>query len=131
MNKDLNSEEQDWKALTQELNQAYGLMPVEKALQRSAEKCSEEELEALLAEKLNILIRDDFQGFIRLLYQIDIDESALKRLLKKSPGEDAGKIIAPLIIQRQLQKIRTRRQYPRGRSGGSKSSEGTPEWKDV
>ena len=40
---------------------------------------------------------------------IDVDEARLKKLLKDNAGEDAGMIIARLIIERQLQKIVTRR----------------------
>ena len=39
------------------------------------------------------------------------NESRLKKLLQDENHEDAGKVIADLIIQRQLEKIKTRQQF--------------------
>ncbi|HWK02307.1 MAG TPA: hypothetical protein VNS58_01665 [Puia sp.] len=94
--------------LMQELNRTYGL--------ELAESPSAEQMELLLADKLNTMIRTDFSALVQLLYRIDINETRLRQLLTpSSPAEgeteDAGKIIARLIIERQRQKIQTRRQY--------------------
>ena len=66
-----------------------------------------------LAEAVNFLILHQFDELIRLLYRIDVHEQKLKQLLKEHPQEDAGKIIASLIIERQLQKIKSRREFGR------------------
>src|SRR5690242_5215970 len=91
------------KELIQELNQirSWDL----------AERLTREEVESVLAEKLNGLIRDDFNGLVQLLYRIDVEEPRLRYLLQQHKGEDAGRIIARLIIDRLLKKIETRRQY--------------------
>jgi hypothetical protein len=103
-----------------------------------AEDLRAAELEILLAEKLNSLIQSDFNALVRLLYRIDINEARLRDLLKENAQEDAGKIIARLIIERQWQKILSRRQYraqedagkrnawPAG-SGKPEGSQGAPE----
>jgi hypothetical protein len=70
-----------------------------------------DELHIRLSEFLNELIQKDFQKLIRLLYRIDISEAKLKQLLQQPPKEDASKIIAQLIIERQLQKIKSRQLY--------------------
>lgn len=70
-----------------------------------------DELHIRLSEYLNQLILTDFQKLILLLYRIDVSESKLKRLLQQPPKEDAAKIIAALIIERQLQKIKSRKLY--------------------
>jgi hypothetical protein len=59
-----------------------------------------------LAYEINQLILINFERLIQLLYRIDVSEVKLKTLLKENPKEDAGKIIATLIIERQLQKIK-------------------------
>jgi hypothetical protein len=41
---------------------------------------------------------------------MDISEQKLKLLLKENEQEDAGHIIASLMIERQLQKIKTRQE---------------------
>lgn len=72
---------------------------------------SAEEIGSQLAGKLNSMIRDDFNGLVQLLYRIDVEEPRLRYLLQQHKGEDAGRIIARLIIDRLLKKIETRRQY--------------------
>lgn len=72
------------------------------------------ELHSELAEYLNSLIKNDFDKLIFYLYRIDVNEQKLKDLLQQNPSEDAGNIIATLIIERQLQKIKTRQQFSRG-----------------
>jgi hypothetical protein len=76
-----------------------------------AEQLTLEQVTQILAEKLNALIRDDFGALVQLLYRIDIEEPRLRYLLQHHKGEDAGKLIAGLIIQRMEQKILTRRQF--------------------
>ena len=75
------------------------------------EKISFEELKEQLSHQINHLIETDFQKLVSLLYRIDISEPRLKHLLKENQGENAGKIIAELIIERQLQKIKSRQQF--------------------
>lgn len=70
-----------------------------------------ENLLAELASYINSLIEKDFQKLVTMLYRIDVSEQKLKALLHQHPQEDAGKIIAGLIIERQLQKIKTRQQF--------------------
>lgn len=74
---------------------------------------SVDELQIQLGAFINQLIQTDFQKLISLLYRIDVSEPKLKQLLHQHPQEDAGKIIAALIIERQVQKIKTRQQFRR------------------
>jgi hypothetical protein len=74
------------------------------------EKLSLDELHIQLAEYINDLIQTNFEKLIALLYRIDVSESKLKQLLQQNSAEDAGKIIATLIIERQTQKIKLRNQ---------------------
>jgi hypothetical protein len=69
----------------------------------------------LLKEKLsyhiNQLIQTDFQKLVSILYRIDVSEAKLKYLLKENADKDASVIIADLIIERQLQKIKSRQEF--------------------
>lgn len=65
----------------------------------------------LIAERINELIQNDFQKLVSVLYRMDISEEKLKSLLKDNQGIDAGHIITDLMIERQLQKIKSRRQF--------------------
>ncbi|MEO5893856.1 MAG: hypothetical protein ABIQ31_26605 [Ferruginibacter sp.] len=70
-----------------------------------------DELQIQLSAHINLFIRHDFQKLITLLYRIDVSEKKLKQLLQQQPQENAGKIIAVLIIDRQLEKFKTRQQF--------------------
>ena len=75
------------------------------------DEISLDELQQQLCVYVNELIQSDFQKLIMLLYRIDVSELKLKQLLQVQPQENAGDIIAALIIERQLQKIKTRQQF--------------------
>jgi hypothetical protein len=70
-----------------------------------------EELRNRLASFISDLINQDFNGLVRLLYRIDVSEKKLKELLKQNEGDETSNLIADLIIQRQLQKIESKRQF--------------------
>lgn len=68
------------------------------------------ELEASIADQIRAWIASDFNKLIEVLYRLDIDEKNLKSLLREHSDEDSGKLIAAMIIDRQLQKLSTRQQ---------------------
>ena len=72
---------------------------------------SNHELIQKLTAFINDLILNDFQRLITILYRVDVDEKKLKRILKENTGTDAGEIIATLIIEREIEKIETRKQF--------------------
>ncbi|MBK8522102.1 MAG: hypothetical protein IPL54_14950 [Chitinophagaceae bacterium] len=76
-----------------------------------AEKRTYSQIHTELAAYINNLIKNDFDKLVAYLYRIDVNEEKLKTLLQKNPDEDAGNIIAALIIERQQQKIKWRKQF--------------------
>ncbi len=74
---------------------------------------SMEEMRQRLAAEINELILHDFQKLVGILYRVDVNERKLKYLLQENVGEDAAVIIADLIIERQLQKLKSRQEYRR------------------
>jgi hypothetical protein len=64
-----------------------------------------------LENYINELILSDFDKLLQLLYRVDVSEAKLRRILKENPGENAAKIIAELIIERQIQKKKSRQAY--------------------
>lgn len=73
---------------------------------------SYDELKGKLASYLNNLVVNDFNKLISILYRIDIaQEKAMAALAENSQKESAGETLARLIIERQLEKVITRRQY--------------------
>jgi hypothetical protein len=72
---------------------------------------SQEDIFTPLSEYINHLINNDFQKLLYHLYRIDISEQKLQKLLADNPDKNAGDIIAHLIIERQLQKLESRKRY--------------------
>ncbi len=76
-----------------------------------AEDISPLALQEKLSAFINDLILNNFERLIAILYKADVDEIKLKRILKENAGKDAAEIIASLIIERELQKIETRKKF--------------------
>jgi hypothetical protein len=66
------------------------------------------------ADKINELINTDFPKLISILYRMDVSEHKLKSLLKENPNMDAGLLITELMIERQTEKIRSRKEHKPG-----------------
>lgn len=88
------------------------------------EKLAMDELEQQLTDHINHLINTDFQKLIYYLYRIDVNESKMKQLLEQQGGENAAQLIARLIIDRQLQKIKSRAEHKTSTS----DDEGAERW---
>lgn len=73
-----------------------------------SDKLSVNELEQQLTSHINHLINTDFEKLVYYLYRIDVNETKMKQLLQQQGGENAAQLIARLIIDRQLQKIKSR-----------------------
>jgi uncharacterized protein YacL (UPF0231 family) len=69
------------------------------------------DVHARLAAWINEQIKNNFEKLVSLLYRIDVSEKKLKVLLQQFPEEESGNIIASLIIERQEEKLKTRKQF--------------------
>lgn len=70
-----------------------------------------EQLEELLAQRLEELISHNFQQFVLLLYKIDVSENKVREVLEADITPNAYRKIAALLIQRQQQKIISRKEF--------------------
>lgn len=66
---------------------------------------------SILKQEINNLISHNFEKLVSILYRIDVSEKKLRILLQENKTSDAAGIIADLIIERQLEKLRTRNQF--------------------
>ena len=69
------------------------------------------EIRKKLLVLINDLINEDFQSLLQLLYRIDVNEKKIRHYLNEKPHEDAASVLADLIIERQLQKMDTRKKF--------------------
>jgi len=76
----------------------------------------------LLVDRVNQLILNDFEQLVSLLYRLDVSEAKIKELLQSYPQEDAALIIADLVIDREAEKIKSRREW-RGKKYDESSGE--------
>ena len=81
------------------------------ALEMEPATLSNEKFISEISRYINDLLVNRFDYLVSLLYRMDINEDKLRQLISAHPGEDAGNIIAALIIERQLQKIKTRHEF--------------------
>ena len=71
---------------------------------------SSEEIKEKLTAFINDLINHDFEKLVFYLYRIDVNEAKMKKLLDQRDGENAAGLIADLIIERQIEKINSRKE---------------------
>ena len=74
-------------------------------------RISYDQLKQHLINHINQLLKTDFAALVQLLYRMDIPEEKLRYYLQQNQGEMASDIIAALMIERQLQKIESRRLF--------------------
>jgi len=75
----------------------------------------------------NNLILNDFAALVSLLYRIDISEIKLRNLLRENSSDNAGELIAALVMERLTQKLKTRETY-RPKTDSSPGSADAEKW---
>ena len=70
-------------------------------------------------EKLRILIKymldREFEKLLNAMYRLDINEEKFKMVLSNQESQDVALDIADLVIEREMQKVITRRKYREGK----------------
>lgn len=69
------------------------------------------EMKEHLIVYINHLLLHDFNSLVQILYRVDVSEKKLKELLQQNQQTDAAVIIADLLIERQEQKLKTRKSF--------------------
>jgi len=70
-----------------------------------------EKLRQFLIEKIQYLLSHNAEKLWWILYRIDVSENKAIEVLEAEPKENGIERLADLIIERQIQKIKTRQQY--------------------
>ena len=77
-------------------------------------KNDEEKFQAfrnLLIARIEELAEKNIDKLMWLLYRVDVSERKLHATLKQTPPEQFAPVIADLIIERQIQKIKSRNEF--------------------
>ncbi len=80
-------------------------------LSGSLQSANNNQLRQQIIALINTLINEDFHSLLQLLYQIDVSENKIRSCLKNDTDKLSADIIADLIIERQLQKIKSRQAF--------------------
>ena len=64
-----------------------------------------------LKMEIEILLDQDFERLLNILYRIDIGEEDLKRALSLESSADLASLLTDLVIKRELQKVESRKRY--------------------
>ncbi|MEI8110370.1 MAG: hypothetical protein WCH59_05200 [Chitinophagia bacterium] len=65
----------------------------------------------MLEQEVNKMIEHNFEGLIQILYRLDVSEQKLKEVLAANQQEDAGKLITAVILERLVQREKTRKSF--------------------
>lgn len=85
------------------------------ALQNSERDINEDELREFLKNKIMELMEGNLERFLNTLYRIDVDEDKVHEIFQKKSGFDIAESLADLIINRQVQRVKTQQMYKEGR----------------
>jgi len=72
----------------------------------------------MIREKLAILIehmmQDNFERLCQAMYRLDVSEAKFDQVMNERTPEEIPHAVADLIIEREMQKVRTRIMHKRG-----------------
>ena len=88
----------------------------ENLLPESEDILNEPALLDLFTERIEEMIRHDLGILLSSLYRLDVEEHKIQSVLQ-SPDIPTARGLAQLIIDRQKEKIKTRKEYSTGKKG--------------
>lgn len=70
------------------------------------------ELHNVVSTELNVLITNDFNKVVSILYRVDVSELKLREEIARfGHKETAGKTLTRLLVKREVEKIGSRAEY--------------------
>jgi hypothetical protein len=72
-------------------------------------------LKLKLTEVIDHLLNTDFEKLCNAMYRLDVSEHKFHKVLTEKSKEEVAPALADLVIEREWQKVRTRRLYKDGK----------------
>lgn len=66
-----------------------------------------------LAELITFLMQNNFEKLCQAMYRLDVSEAKFDRVMNEKPIGEIPYAVADLVIEREMQKVRTRIMYKR------------------
>ncbi len=101
----------------------HPIHPNNEPLPSEYETLSGEELKKRLQVFIADLLEHDFQKLCNLIYRHDVKEEKFQRALRQGNINKQASEIADLVIEREMQKVETRKAYRKRKEGGKKVGE--------
>lgn len=98
---------------TPQMEAAFALIVRDFNLPASSDGLTMEAVHGYLCARIGQLMAHNMGQLMSILYRIDVAEHRVKTILQFSPHAEIPAQLADLIIERQLQKIRTRQAHAR------------------
>jgi hypothetical protein len=98
--------------MPQDKNSEKALLKVIETLELTNE--SGNDLFRILSNYLNELIEKDFQSLVNILYRVDVSEKKVRESLANTGNQNAGDVLAQLLIEREIEKNYWRERYKKG-----------------
>jgi hypothetical protein len=99
-----------------DLDKARALIVKDLGIDLSAGGPTLQELTRLVSVEIDELLRHDMSRLMSILYRVDVSEQNVKKAFAGTPAADLPMVLAALIVERELQKIDSRKRFS-GREG--------------
>lgn len=70
-----------------------------------------EEIHRVLTERIHELLEKNLEKLISILYRIDVGQKKTDEIFNNPSKEEIASLLATAVIDRQLEKVKTRRKY--------------------
>ncbi len=70
-----------------------------------------EEIHRVLTERIHELLEKNVEKLIFILYRIDVGQKRTDEIFNNPSKEEIASLLATAVIERQLEKVKTRRKY--------------------
>ncbi|MGJ1205078.1 hypothetical protein [Sphingobacterium lactis] len=86
------------------------------------DQCSDEQRFKQIVDYVEELINHDLRRLMGILYRIDVSEEKIKQALaSQDKDQSSALILAKLMVERELEKVKFREQYKKARLKSSNS----------
>ena len=93
------------------MDQNNQILPYGDPLPKDYETYTREELKSHLSFYIAELLEHNFEKLCSLIYRHDVSEEKFHHALQTGAVEGQAEIVAELVIERELQKVETRKTY--------------------
>lgn len=73
-----------------------------------------EEIHKILTETIRVLLDKNVERLVSILYRIDVGQKKTDEIFNRPSKDDIASLLAEAVIERQLQKVLSRKKYNSG-----------------